>query len=61
MAKRRQSVSIQEEDAFKMVIDELMEEIVWHPNHQNIEDAQDWLLKMVDYNVPHGKQIRYSV
>ncbi|OXA63588.1 Farnesyl pyrophosphate synthase [Folsomia candida] len=51
MAKRRQSVSIQEEDAFKLVIDELMEEIVWHPTHEDV-DVATWLLKMVDYNVP---------
>jgi hypothetical protein len=58
MAKRRQSVSIQEEDAFKMVIDELIEGIVWHLSHSDIETATDWLMKMVDYNVPHGKQMR---
>jgi hypothetical protein len=58
MAKRRQSVSIQEEDAFRMVIDELLEDVVWHPPHADAEEANDWLIKIVDYNVPHGKQIR---
>jgi len=59
MAKRRQSVSIQEEDAFKMVIDELMEEVVWYDNHADAEEAHDWVLQVVDYNVPAGKQIRF--
>lgn len=51
MAKRRQSVSLQEEDAFKIVIDELIEEIIWHPTLGDTE-VETWLLKMVDYTVP---------
>lgn len=59
MAKRRQSVSIQEEDAFKLVIDELMEEIVWHPTHEDV-DVATWLLKMVDYNVPRKDTVLHN-
>lgn len=58
MAKRRQSVSVEEEDAFRQVIDEIIEEIVWHPTMADT-GLEGWLLKMVDYNVPLGKQIRY--
>jgi len=58
MSRRRQSLSIAEENLFQMVIDELLEQVMWHPAHSNVDEAHDWLAKVVEYNVPHGKQIR---
>ncbi len=55
---RRKSMSISEEDAFNAMLDEILEDITNYAKEADMEETMDWLRKVVNYNVPHGKQIR---
>lgn len=58
MALRRKSMSVAEEDAFKMMYDDIIEEIMSDPSVKDIREIMEWMKHVINYNVPHGKQIR---
>jgi len=52
-------MSIAEEDAFLLTFDELLDEIVEFSNYSDIEETMEWVKRVICYNIPGGKQIRY--
>lgn len=51
-------MTIEEEDAFLLTFDTLMDELSSLPTYSDMEETIDWLRRAVFYNVPGGKQIR---
>ena len=40
------------------MLEELLDDINGFAEEPDMEETRDWLRKIVNYNVPHGKQIR---
>ncbi len=56
--RKSEKVEVRDEKLFMKLYPKIVEKVITHADHEDMEQINSWLAKVMKCNVPNGKRIR---